>query len=204
MNTVSRETSLTALIASGDKDAFEELFLSLYPRLLSFARRVVGDMPTAEDMVQDCFIRLWEQRDELKDSSRALLFTMLRNACLNELRRRLVRGEVSLDQMAEDGDAERMFNLDFGYVQTTDAANAPDIALLCGELQQFIDNAVGELPPRTAEVFRLSREEGLKNREIADRLGITVKAVEKHITAALAHLRAALPPEYLLFLLLIC
>ena len=77
---------------------FEQIFMEYYPRLATFAGKFVPD-ETAEDIVQECFLKIWENPHiELRNVS-SLLFTMVRNACLNELRHRAVAGTESLDSL---------------------------------------------------------------------------------------------------------
>ncbi len=165
--------------------AFRRIFSMYYPRLHNFALRFVPDPADAEDIVQDVFGKLWQRRATLSCISlSSLLLTMTRNGCLNFLRHRVFIDEYSSRVKASYAEGERLY-----YADMLGRADGP---LLLDELRERVNNVIGLLPPRTQEVFRMSRNEGLKNREIAERLGISVKVVEKHISRALAALRSAL------------
>ena len=190
------EAQLLDRIKRGDQSAFGFLFKTYAPRLRLFARRFTLSPDAADDLVQECFIRFWERRTEIRALSlRSLLFTMVRNACLNYLEHEGVVEKQALDDLlTSDGD-ERLYNLDF--------RRTPESELLYDELRRRLHAALGELPPRCRLVFSLSRDEGLKNREIAARLGISTTAVEKHIAKALRHLSLRLGREQLFLALLI-
>lgn len=174
--------------------AFRRIFSIYYPRLRNFAMRFMPDPADAEDIVQDVFGKLWQRRATLSYISlSSLLMTMTRNGCLNFLRHRVFVDEYSSQYKASHADGERLY-----YADMLGRADEP---LLLDELRERINNVIDGLPPRTQEVFRMSREEGLKNREIAERLGITVKVVEKHISRALAALRHTLGGVYVAELL---
>ena len=164
---------------------FEQLFFEYQPRLLRFAVRFV-DEPIAEDIVQNCFLRLWNKREQTSLTNvQGLLFMMVRNECLNELKRRYVTGTVSLDDLMEQAGAEQLYWQDM-------APNA-DAVLLGKELQKLVDEAMTYMSDKTREIFVMSRQQGLKPKEIADELNITRQAVEKHINSALATLEKHLP-----------
>ena len=163
--------------------------MELYPRLVRFAVRFVDD-DTAEDLVQNCFMHLWEKREQTKpDNLKSLLFTMVHNACLNELKHRVVAGTESLDEMMEVEGSEQLYWQDF--------APEADAQLIGNELQQQIDEALTHVSEKSREIFRMSRMQELKPKEIAEQLGITRQAVEKHINAALEALRTFLPKNLL-------
>lgn len=166
-------------------EAFHRIFSIYYPRLHNFAMRFMPDPADAEDIVQDVFGKLWKRRASLSYISlSSLLMTMTRNGCLNFLRHRVFIDEYSSRMKSLYAEGERLY-----YADMLGRADGP---LLLDELRERINKVIGDLPPRTQEVFRMSRDEGLKNREIAEKLGISVKVVEKHISRALAALRSAL------------
>lgn len=172
------ETVFLDGIKQGNEQAFHYLFNKYYRRLLGYASRFVDDYAVAEDLVQDSFARLWEKRDILEAVSlSALLFTMVRNNCLNYLKRQAVVDIHSVDWLANLDGEERLYNLDF----SPDA----EMSLLYKELVAQIPQVLEQLPPRSREIFLMSRRQGLKNREIAERLAISTTAVEKHIKRAL-------------------
>lgn len=166
-----------------DEKLFDGAFRMFYPRLKAYAGHFLSSEERAEDVVQDCFVRLWECGDRYEEASLGgLLYRMVHNACINERKRELARGGFRLDIPDGADSFERMYNLDFGE----DA----DAVCIWTELRSEIDAAVDSLPGRCAEVFRLSRVEGLRNREIARRLGISDAAVHKHLRRAISELKA--------------
>lgn len=172
------ETVLFDEIKRGDGQAFQCLFSRYYRRLLGYASRFVDDYMVAEDLVQDSFARLWEKREMLESVSlSSLLFTIVRNNCINHLKHQALVDIHSVDWLENLDGEERLYNLDF----------CPDVemALLYKELMAQIPLVLERLPPRSREVFLMSRSQGLKNREIAERLVISTTAVEKHIKRAL-------------------
>ena len=143
------------------------------------AARIVRDSGVAEDLAQDVFLELWKRRESIPpDSSEgAYLLQSVRNRALNHLRHLQVQRKNVMHIEAITGPAE-----------FADARARRD------ELQDAATNAIAELPPRTREVFIMSRERGLKYLEIAEILGITVKAVEANMSRALKSLREKLSP----------
>lgn len=159
-------------------EAYKYLFSTYYPRLQRYALHFVADIDAVEDILQDSFLKLWERQDAICFTSvQALLFRMVRNNCLNYLRNEAVKTSHIVDS-AETADTwERIYHADL--------LDNPEYELLYEELKQQIDEVLNELPERTKEIFEISRFEGLKNREIAERLGISIKIVERHISRAL-------------------
>ena len=177
---------------------FERLYIDYQPRLIAYALRFVGDSVEAQDLVQDCFVRLWDDYAELEeDEAPMLLFTMMRHRCLNFLKhKRIVREyadrQISRIRPDRRGGEERLYNLCFSY-------NEAEYPYLYQELEREIQRITDSLPQRCREVFILSRFQGMKNREIAERLRISVKTVENHMTAALGQLRRLLASITLFF-----
>lgn len=172
---------LTALIKLGDEQAFELVFKALYPRLCRFAMRFLDDPDLTEDVVQECFVNLWEKRESITSQSvQGLLFAMVRNGCLNQLKHAVCLRRQTIEELETIVGNEHLYNLDL-------VENA-EYGLLYKELQQQLNQAMAKLPPRCREVFTLSRFKGCRNHEIAEMFHISDKAVEKQITKALAFL----------------
>lgn len=174
----SDEVRLLAEIKKGDNQAFEYLFKAYYPRLRGYAIRFVEDEETVRDIIQECFLRFWEKRELLVAVSvTSLLFAMVRNGCLNYLKHLSIVEKHQIEYLAAMDGEERLYYTDFSL----DAEHK----LLYDELQEQINIVIGQLPERAREVFLMSRFNGLKNREIAEKLQISTTAVEKHIAKAL-------------------
>lgn len=184
---------LTDQIVQGDRDALERLFKLMYPRLHAYACRFTEHEEDAEDIIQDAFLKMLEHTGEVRDAE-SYLFLCVRNGCLDYVKHR----EVVLERimrMDDESLAEGLYQLDM----------MPDVEqdTLGNELRQQVETLVNLMPTRQKEVFLLSREHELMNKEIAEQLGISVKAVEKHITASLKFLREHLSEEYLVLLFLL-
>jgi RNA polymerase sigma-70 factor (ECF subfamily) len=175
-------------ISAGSQEAFEILFKEHYSGLCGYARKYVFDLDQAEEIVQDLFFNLWKKKNNLfiDTSIEAYLFRAVRNACLNYLKHQKVK-QYHADTIKKNPSA--------GH---SDMANPMEIL----ELQTKIDEAVESLPPERQKIFRLSRYEGLKYKEIADQLGLSVKTVEAQMGKALKSLRENLT-EYLVVALLV-
>ena len=164
-----------APIAHGDRTAFEALFRLHYRPLCAFALGYLKDRDKAEDLVQDLFFRLWLDREktEVTISIKAYLFASVRNRCLNALkagaRLRVVDEKVE-NIVVDDGPREDEHTERIARVQA----------------------AIESLPEERRRVFKLSRYEGLKYQEIAERLGISVKTVENQMGKAFKTLREEL------------
>jgi RNA polymerase sigma-70 factor (ECF subfamily) len=165
-----------AAIAAGDEAAFQRLFREWYPRLADHAWRLLGERDTAEDAVQEVFVALWRGRARLPDSGAlaGYLHRAVRNRALNQLRAR--KGEVA------DPDGQMLPAVE------PDAPRRLEEQQLAAQLVA----ALATLPPRTREVFLLSRDQGLTYAAIAETLGISVKTVETLMGRAIRALREEL------------
>lgn len=168
-------------IKSGNESDFECCFRRYYPRLVNYAVRFTVFREIAYDIVQDCFTRLWERRTILhKTDLASLLFTMVRNSCLDYLKHNAVVSRYELEYKTRIQGEEKLYCYDFLY-----DAEQP---YLYEELQSEIQTAIDSLSDRCREIFLMSRFENLKNREIAGQLGISEKTVEKHLSRAVKQL----------------
>lgn len=169
-------------LSAESKEDFGYLFTTYYPRLRNYALHFVADVDDVEDILQDCFVNLWNRRTMLTGVSiSSMLFTMVRNGCLNFLKHKAIAEGYNTQELKLISGSEALYNYDF--------LGSADEELLYSELQRQIRDVLQHLPERSRQVFVMSRFEGLKNKEIAERLDISVKVVEKHITKALAMLR---------------
>ncbi len=175
---VTNSTQLFEAVQKGDYTAYEKLFTIYYPRLVAYATRFVASDDEARDLVQDVFVTLWEKRASYTNKSvSSLLFTMVRNACLNRLKHLMIVENHQQEFRYGEAEAEKLYQEDF--------MNNTSRQVLYSELQEQIEFVISKLPRRSKEVFVMSRFYHLKNAEIAERLQISVKAVEKNISRAL-------------------
>lgn len=178
------QPELPAAIRQGDEAAFDALFRALYAPLCRYATGLCdGDPDQAEDLVQQAFVKLWEQRAQLdvRHSIRAYLYKMVHHQALNRLRHQRTRLRHQTERLREP----------------EASSDLPD-----PELQEHINQALQTLPPQCRQIFELSRFEELKYREIADMLQLSIKTVETQMGKALRLMRVHLA-DYLGILLLI-
>lgn len=174
----STNEDLLESIKQNDHAAFEYLFKRFYPRLLGYAIRFVQDEDVAKDILQECFMNFWEKRQLLSAVSiSSLLFLMVRNACLNYLKHHMLANYLSIDYLSTLDGEEKLYSADLMF--------STDENILYEDLKTQIDAALSKLSPRSREIFLLSRFDGMKNKEIAELLGISTTAVEKHISKSL-------------------
>ena len=169
------------LMKKGDTYAFEFLFRMYYPRLCSFSKKFLFDESLADDIVQNIFIKLWENRTSFEcNSFESYIFKAVRNSCLNHLKHQKIVSNYKVVVQKETR-GEDLYYLDF--------MEGRSILHIREELYNEITHIIEKLPPQCKNVFKLSRLSGMKNREIAEELNISIKVVEKHISKALKRLR---------------
>jgi RNA polymerase sigma-70 factor (ECF subfamily) len=177
-----------------DIKAFEELYFKYHGRLVLFANKFTNDLKVSQDIVQDTFLKLWEREDiSSVESPKAYLFQAVRNGCLNHCRHLNIKHSVEEKLVAKINSTEKSV-----FFENKD----PLRSLLEYEIDKKIDEIVASMPEKCRQVFILSRHEFLRNKQIAEKLGISVKMVEKHISKALFILRAGLS-EYLVALIIL-
>ena len=181
------ESSLinTDLPAKGDRESFDSFFKKYYPRLTAYACLFL-EQQASEDTVQDLFLYLWENLGKIRihTSLEAYLFKAVHQRCLNQIKLR--RNHDYHHKLIENYIAEfelRLFDPD---------TNESIRKLFMEDLKHDIKTAIDSLPEKCREVFMLSYIYDLKNKEIAEVLGITLSTVENHIYNALKTLRKKL------------
>ena len=169
-----------------NKDLFEQLFKEHFVHLCNFARNYVPDLDDAKEIVQDVFINLWNKRETISSekSVKSYLFTSVKNRCFN-----FIRDNKKFRSNVLDIDIA-----DYEMPYENDSFSG-------SELQTKINNAINKLPEKCRQVFKLSRIEELKYKEIAEKLNISVKTVEAQMSKALKVLREELK-EYITVILL--
>ncbi len=158
--------------------SLEELFRYYYPCLYDFSKSFLKLGQGIDDILQEVFIRIWQNRKNIKDPNtfNAYIFTITRNLLLNELRSRLNNDKLK-DEIRRLSIAKEFENLDLVQYQ---------------DLKNRVEEIVKQLPERQKEIFVLSRTEGLSHKEIAGKLQITTKTVEYHISLAITTLKVKL------------
>jgi len=167
-------------LAGGDRNALASLYDRYAGLLLALARRIVGDLREAEDLVHDVFLELWRQAgdyDRARGSVRAWILMRLRSRALDRRKAPRVSRQVGLEEMPLETDE----------VPLEDPALAPDRAA--------VRRALAELPAEQRHVLELGYYEGLSSSEIAARVAVPVGTVKSRVAAGLAKLRLGLDPS---------
>lgn len=149
------DKQLLGELKRGNNAAFEFLFKSYYPRLRGYAIRFIEDEETVRDIIQECFLRFWERREMLSAFSlTSLLFSMVRNGCLNYLKHRSIVEKYRVEYLAKVDGEERLYYADF----MQDAEHK----LLYKELQEQIALVLNQLPDRSREIFFVKPFQGIE------------------------------------------
>lgn len=174
-------------LSTDEKLDFKDVFTLYYQPLWHLSRHYLEDRDEAKEVVQEAFMKLWEIKHELSANSniRNFLYTLVKNNCLNVLKRR----EILIKHH------EKIKWLEIHY-QYESLSRIGSDCLEINELKGKIELAIQNLPEYCRRIFEMSRFEELKNREIAEKMGISQKTVEAHLTKALKILRGNLR-EYL-------
>jgi RNA polymerase sigma-19 factor, ECF subfamily len=172
------DSEIIRRIRQGDAGQFESLFRSSYVSLVRYAKTLVKDHDTAEEIVQDLFFRLWQDKEKIKieSSLNGYLFRAVHNRCLH-----LIEHNRVVDKHARE----------VGYSQNENVENPSEI-IQYNELQSRIAKILARLPERCGRIFCMNRFEGLKYAEIAEILSVSVKTVEANMGKALKEFRKAL------------
>jgi RNA polymerase sigma-70 factor (ECF subfamily) len=177
------ESVLRDQIKGGIESAFDSIFKELYAPLSGYAVKYLKDLDQSEEVVQDVFCNLWEKRQKINitTSLSSYLYTSVRNRCLNEIRRQkntTIQSNHGIEEIADN-----------------------DTRIEEIELDQRIEQAIQDLPEMSRKVFEMSRSDGMKYKEIADKLGVSIKAVEANMSRALKKLRNDLK-DYIISLII--
>ena len=182
MNIISNTNrKLVRQIKSSNVEVYKSVFTQYHDEIFNFLYYKMGNIQAAEDVLQDTFVTLWENRHNLKEdlSLKSYLYTLAKNKALNFIRHQ---------------------NVVLKYQQTQKTASideqtaSPQTVLEAKEFHEVFLKAAGKLPEMQRIVFMMSRFEQLSNKEIAKRLDISVKTVATHIGRATKKLHKILKP----------
>ena len=173
-----------------ERNAFETMFRENWDMVYSISFAMVKSQAIAEDIAQDVFLSLWENRQKISgvQNVKAFLNTVTKFTVLKRLRR------IKVEEAFKQYQAYRSF-------LNIEIANQEDILTL-KHINNSIQKGISELPPQQQRVFKLSREQGLSHEEIGETIGVSKKTVKDYIVRSLAFLRQHLQNDLLIFLAL--
>lgn len=171
--------------------AFDIIYKKYSRRLYGFVFRYVKQEVDTEEIVQEVFIKIWKSREKIDvySSFESFLFTIAHNATVNLLKKRAT---------------EQKYVEHVKSLQRIDETYELTDEIHYKELRQKLQRLLKELSPRQKEIFQLSREKGLSNKEIAEELGISVQTVKNHLVTTLTFLKSKLDNGLLISGLFIC
>ncbi|WP_202701787.1 RNA polymerase sigma-70 factor [Flavobacterium sp. UGB4466] len=191
----SFELNLFESFKEGDETAFTYFYDKYFRRIQSFSIQFIYDKDEAENLAQEAFLNLWQNRKDIESLNGipSYLYTYAKSKCLNMIRHNKVKDKFKndlLNQKERELDVEILNSVQFDTLELT-------------ELERLIQESISDLPPKTRAVFIKKRFENKKNVEIAEEMQVTLKAVEAHMTKALKILKTKLSDYLFLIFILI-
>lgn len=171
-------------LSKGNHKAFEDLFIAYFQRVKLFICGIIKSEADAEELAQDVFVRLWTNREaiNIEKPLGGYLYTIARNTAFNFLKHKLV---------------EQSYVDSFSF---SDDVATPEEVLFAREISLLVEMTVNEMPVQRRRIYILSREKGMSNNDIAEKLGISKKTVENQLSLALQELRKVVSLFFLFFL----
>lgn len=171
-------SAVNALVSHDDQNAFEYIFNTFYNKLLRVAVFYMGRESLAKDIVADVFYKLWSGRSKLAkvENLNSYLLTMTKNQCLYVIRSN--KKVIYSEEMMEFNEQVVIEN--------------PESKLISEEFIKYYNFKIQDLPPRCKLIYLMVKDDGLRYKEVADILNISIKTVENQMTKAMAHIRNCL------------
>ena len=169
------EKTLIKGLKKGDHDSYQSLFRLYYGKFVNFVDCIIKDRAAAEDIVQESFMKVFINREQLQEgqSIENYIYVITKRLMLNYIRDRKKRRTIDSSEIKDS---------------IQEAWGVEDLAFAV-ESKSRIQTIVSKMPKQRRTVYLLSREKGLSNKDIADRLGLSVRTVDRHIALALAQSR---------------
>jgi RNA polymerase sigma-70 factor (family 1) len=170
--------------AAGDEAAFKQIYYLFYKKLFLFSLALVKTREVAEEIAEDVFIKIWQQKDQISaiHNLRVYLYIATKNNSLNYLSK---KANENLTQPFDN------INIDLFKSTVT-----PEELMITAEMYRKIQQQVEALPLRCKMIFKLIREDGLKYKEVSDILNISVNTIDVQMAIAVKKIAAALKPEF--------
>ena len=165
------------LVKNSDETAFKHVFAFYQDGVYWYCLKLLKDDSLAEDILQEVFLRLWRNREriDLNKSLKSYIYTAAHNLCINALRDQ----KLARDKIKDIGDKDS-HNYDPAAIASEN------------QLKEALLVAIEDLPEKCREVFKLSRQDGLSQKEISKKLGIGIKTIETHIGNAIKKIKSSL------------
>jgi len=163
---------IVSIAYNDDTAAYKKLFLLYHKRLLNFSITITHSKQSAEEVVSDVFMKLWSNRNLLPsiENFHLYIYIATKNFSINSVLKEKKRESFSLDEAAVD---------------TQNMYCNPEELMITTEMQKRIQSAIKALPPKCQLIFKLIREDGLKYKEVAELLNLSLKTIENQMTIAL-------------------
>jgi RNA polymerase sigma-70 factor (ECF subfamily) len=170
-------------LCRGNHKAFEDIFIAYFHKVKFFISGIIKSDADAEELAQDVFFRLWDNRDAIdpEKSFNAYIYTMARNAAFNYLKHKSVEQAYLIE------------------LPPLDMAASPEEILFAREISLLIELTVSEMPIQRKRIYLLSKKKGVSNADIALQLGISKKTVENQLSLALKEIRKVIALFFLFF-----
>ncbi len=176
---MNHEKQLLLRLCRSEEEAFRELFARYYGKVYRFIRAILHDGVAAEDLTQNVFLKIWYSRHKLLEikSLDSFVFIMSRNEACDYIRRNKIELKFGQTTVSlEESECEIQFDYDKEVIQRT------------------VSNTLDKMPAQRRRAYLLSREENLTHEEIAVRMNISKRTVDRHISMALDDIRKAVGP----------
>jgi RNA polymerase sigma-70 factor (family 1) len=163
---------ITAIAYKDDAAAYKELFLLYHKRLLNFSITITHSKESSEEVVSDVFMKIWTNRKVLPaiENFHLYIYIATKNLSINKALKEKKRESFSLDEIAID---------------VKSIYSDPEQLMITSEMQKRIRSAIQALPPKCQLIFKLIKEDGLKHKEVAELLNLSLKTIENQMTIAI-------------------
>jgi len=168
-----------AIACFDDVQAYKQLFLIFHSSLIQFAVSITRSRQLSEEIVSDVFLKIWEKRQQLDkiENLQFYLFTAVKNRAINKLHEQKKNPVISIDSVA---------------VEFKTIYHDPEQKMISAEMISQIQAIIRQLPPRCQLIFKLIKEDGLKYKEVAELLHLSLKTVENQMSLALKKIGSAI------------